>query len=151
MPIYTRTGDDGTTGLCGGKRIFKSDLIVDAYGTLDECTSYLGLVTTKKIEKQDRLLITQIQKDMYAIMGFLAGANLDLHSLGEHIVSFEDKIDASEKKLPRLKNFILPQGAEISVQFHISRTVCRRAERAMITYVRTSKHLFTDHRFLMVV
>lgn len=151
MPVYTRTGDDGTTGLFGGKRIFKSDPIVDAYGSLDECTSYLGLITTKKIQKQDRLLITQVQKDMYTIMGFLAGANLELQSLGDRIASFEDKIDLSEKKLPRLKNFILPQGSEISVQFHVARAICRRAERAMIAYVRTSKHLFTDHRFLMVV
>lgn len=151
MPIYTRTGDDGTTGLFGGKRIFKSDPIVDAYGSLDECTSYLGLITTKKIRKQDRLFVTQIQKDLYAMMGFLAGADIDLHSLEQRIILFEERIDSHEKKLPRLKKFILPQGSEASVQFHIARSICRRSERAMITYVLTSKHLFTDHRFLMVV
>lgn len=151
MSIYTRTGDNGITGLYGGKRISKSDPIVDAYGTLDECTSYLGLITTKKIYEQDLLLITRIQKDMYSMMGFLAGANIDIRSLDQHVASFEKQIDFHEKKLPSLKNFVLPQGSEISIQFHIVRTICRRAERTMTAYINTSKDLLTNHYLLMII
>lgn len=151
MAIYTRTGDDGTTGLFGGKRILKSDPIINTCGALDECTSYLGLIATKKIHKQDHLLITKIQKSIYIIMGFLADAELNLHSLNQEIASYEKRIDSLEKKLPPLKDFLLPQGTEVSVQFHIARTICRRAERAVIKYAHTSKNGLTDPHLLTIV
>lgn len=135
MSIYTRTGDAGTTGLYGGKRILKSDLQVEAYGSIDELTSFIGLVIVKIKNKKDKLFLISLQKDLHQIMASLSGAKTDLEFLFEKkVLSFENKIDELEKKLPKLTKFILPGGTEISSWFHILRVICRRAERNVVRF-----------------
>lgn len=134
MPIYTRTGDDGTTSLFGGKRILKSDLLIKTYGTIDELSSFLGLLFFHIKKQSDKKNITQIQKDLHLIMGFLAGAPIDLPVLSKHITQFEKEIDLLEKKLPVLHHFILPQGSLVSTYAHICRTACRKAERTIVIF-----------------
>lgn len=146
MPIYTKTGDKGTTALFGGKRISKADLQVEAYGSVDELTSYIGLVVSKLRTKNYELLT--IQKDLYKIMGYLAGSKLELKYLEGRVKEFENRIDEIDKKLPKLAKFILPGGSELSSLFHILRVICRRSERSVIRF---SEKLTTDNRLLMTI
>lgn len=134
MPIYTRTGDSGMTGLYGGKRISKADCQIETYGSIDELTSYIGLVIIKLKDKKDLDFLVGIQRDLYKIMGFLSGAKIDLSEIDEKVVEFEKTIDEIEKNLPKLTKFILPGGNEVSALFHILRVICRRAERIMVDY-----------------
>jgi cob(I)alamin adenosyltransferase len=134
MSIYTRTGDSGMTSLFGGKRISKSDCQIETYGSIDELTSYIGLVAVKLKNKKDINLLIEIQKDLYQIMSFLSGAKIDLLFLENQVLTFEETIDEVEKKLPKLNKFIIPGGNEISSLFQINRVICRKAERRMIDY-----------------
>ena len=134
MSIYTKTGDKGMTSLWGGKKVSKADLQVEAYGSCDELTSYLGLVIAKLKDKQDKQLLTTIQKDLYQIMAFLSNAKLSLTSLNSQVKSFEQYIDKLMSQLPELHRFILPQGGETASLLQISRTICRKAERRVIAY-----------------
>ena len=135
MLIYTKTGDDGTTAIYGGKRLLKSDLQVEAYGSIDELTSFIGLVVNKLINKKDKLFLISLQKDLYQIMAVLSGAKTDIQFLFEKkVLSFENEIDKLEKKLPKLDKFILPGGTEISSWLHILRVICRRAERNVVRF-----------------
>ena len=134
MVIYTRTGDLGTTGIYGGKRISKADCQIETYGSIDELTSYIGLVVAKLKNKDDKNLLIQIQKDLYQIMSFLSGAKIDLSELENKVLEFEKKIDLIEERLPKLNKFILPGGNEISALFQILRVICRKAERIMVDY-----------------
>jgi len=134
MPIYTRTGDAGTTGLYGGKRISKADCQIETYGSIDELTSYIGLVVVKLKNNEESDLLIGIQKDLYKIMGFLSGAKTDLSSLENQVIFFEKTIDRIEKNLPKLNKFILPGGNEVSALFHVLRVICRKAERIMVDY-----------------
>lgn len=132
MPIYTKTGDKGETSLYGGKRLPKSDLQVEAYGTVDELTSFIGFVVSKIKNKRDLNFLTELQRDLYIIMSFLSGKEIDLKFLDEKIKEFENKIDDLEEKLPRLHRFVIPGGTEIASLFHILRVVCRRTERLIV-------------------
>ena len=161
MPIYTRTGDFGTTGLFGGKRISKADCQIETYGSIDELTSHIGLVVVKLKDKKDADFLVKIQKDLYQIMGFLSGAKTDLLFLENRVLTFEKNIDLIEKKLPKLTKFIIPGGNEISSLFQILRVLCRKAERRNIDYfnkktttkteLRVVKYLnrFSDLLFIM--
>jgi len=134
MPIYTRTGDAGTTSLYGGKRISKADCQIETYGSIDELTSYIGLVVVKLKNKKETDLLVKIQKDLYQIMGFLSGAKTDLLFLENRVLTFEKNIDLIEEKLPKLTKFIIPGGNEISSLFQILRVLCRKAERRNIDF-----------------
>lgn len=134
MPIYTRTGDSGTTSLYGGKRISKADCQIETYGSIDELTSYIGLVVVKLKNKKETDLLVEIQKDLYQIMGFLSGAKTDLLFLENRVLTFEKNIDLIEEKLPKLTKFIIPGGNEISSLFQILRVLCRKAERKNIDF-----------------
>ena len=134
MSIYTKIGDDGTTSLFGGKRLLKSDLQVEAYGSVDELTSFIGLLVTKIKNKDDRQFLIDKQKDFHQIMAVLSGAKLDLRFLEKKVFDFENKIGELEKKLPKLNKFILPGGTEISSWFQILRVICRRAERNVVRF-----------------
>ncbi len=149
MPIYTKTGDRGETSLFGGKRLSKADIQIEAYGTIDELTSFLGMITVKIKSKKEGEFFTAIQKDLYQIMGVLAGANSPIESLSERITLFEQTIDSLEKKLPKLHNFILPGGTELSAWFHIVRTICRRAERITVALQSTNK--MDDTNMLLII
>lgn len=139
MPIYTRTGDSGMTGLYGGKRISKADCQIETYGSIDELTSYIGLVVVKLKNKEEADFLVEIQKDLYQIMGFLSGAKIDLSVLEKKVTQFEKKIDLIEEKLPKLNKFIIPGGDEISSLFQILRVLCRKVERRIIDYFNKKK------------
>ncbi len=132
MSIYTKNGDQGTTSLYSGKRLSKSDLRVEAYGSVDELSSFIGLVISKN--KKTKKILTEIQKDLYQIMSYLSGAKTDLSFIEKRVIYFEKTIDQLTKKLSNIKNFVLPQGSELSSWFHILRTTCRRTERVVIKY-----------------
>ena len=139
MPIYTRTGDAGTTGLYGGKRISKADCQIETYGSIDELTSYIGLVVVKLKNNEESDLLIGIQKDLYKIMGFLSGAKTDLSSLENQVIFFEKTIDRIEKNLPKLNKFIIPRGDISAIFSHIARSICRRAEREITALSKKEK------------
>ena len=132
MPIYTKTGDLGQTSLYGGIRVSKSDIRVEAYGTVDELTSFIGLTAAKIKNKKDKEFLVEIQKDLYQIMAALSGSKLDLAYLEKRIADFEKRIDQMDKKLPLLRRFIIPGGTETSSWFHVLRVLTRRAERQSV-------------------
>ena len=151
MSIYTRTGDAGMTGLYGGKRISKADCQIETYGSIDELTSYIGLVVVKLRNKKDSDFLVEIQRDLYKIMSFLSGAKTDLLYLENKVTVFEKTIDAIEAKLPKLNKFILPGGNELSALFHILRVSCRRAERIFVEYfTNPSTSLRTSNQLIIV-
>lgn len=137
MKIYTKTGDKGTTALFGGKRVSKADLRIEAYGTVDELNSFLGLVRDQEVNLGRKDIIIEIQSCLFIVGSNLAtepgNTKVKVPALTENDVEFlERQIDAMEAGLPPLKFFVLPGGHQ-SVSFcHVARTVCRRAERLSI-------------------
>lgn len=140
MAIYTKTGDKGETSLFGGKRILKSDLHLEACGTLDELSSFIGLLIVKLKNKKRKQLLLSIQEDLYEIMAVFSGANINIVKLSSKIQLFEQEIDNIQSKLPKLNRFILPGGTEIASITHIARAICRRAERNSVSFY-SSKRL----------
>lgn len=133
MPIYTRTGDDGTTALFGGKRVLKSDPLVDLYGSIDELNSWVGLVVTGIKDKKLREFLFAIQTDLFTIGSTLAGWKGDFNPIKPRVDEMEHWIDRMDKSLPRLTNFILPGGSQAGARIHITRNVCRRVERLLVS------------------
>ena len=139
MKIYTRTGDDGTTGLFGGQRVRKSDLRIECIGTLDEVNAAVGLAATCAAEQMLEKL-REIQNDLFVIGSHLATppdapATASLPPLDEAIVArLEMQIDAADATLSPLRNFILPGGCELAARLHVARTTCRRAERTIASF-----------------
>ena len=136
MKIYTKTGDDGTTGLFGGGRVSKSDPRIDCYGTIDELNASLGLAAVVADVSMQPML-RRIQNDLFVIGSHLASdsqANRTVLPLlnEEHVARLESEIDAAEGQLPKLRNFILPGGTEAAARLHVARTICRRAERLLV-------------------
>jgi cob(I)alamin adenosyltransferase len=135
--IYTKTGDDGTTGLFGGSRVKKNDHRLEAYGTIDELNSYIGLVRTLSTDQEVTEILLFIQNTLFVLGSKLASDEkgrqyTTLLSLGENeIMRLEKTIDQFEVNLPELKQFILPGGNPLSAHCHVARTICRRAERRM--------------------
>lgn len=130
MSIYTRTGDEGMTSLYGGSRVAKTNKHIEACGSIDELSSFIGVVLRETTNKKEVAFLTSIQRDLYDVMAVLSGAgNVDVSSLSGQITIFEKYIDRLESSLPKLSRFILPQGTRLSVWYHVVRTVCRRAER----------------------
>jgi cob(I)alamin adenosyltransferase len=134
MPIYTKTGDKGTTAIFGGGRVSKAHPQVKAYGTIDELTSFIGLVAVKIDSDEDKAFLTKMQKDLYQMMALLAGAKLPITEEEKEIANFEKKIDQFDKELPKLTRFILPGGTELAGWFHILRTTTRRSEREVVEF-----------------
>jgi cob(I)alamin adenosyltransferase len=135
MKIYTRTGDDGTTGLFGGARVPKDDPRVRAYGTVDELNSVLGVVIATPGDVEIRELLRPHQSLLFDIGAVLAadGPQTDkLPGLPEGVISqLEEQMDNYSAELPELRNFILPGGCKQAAWLHLARTVCRRAEREL--------------------
>jgi cob(I)alamin adenosyltransferase len=139
MKIYTKTGDDGTTGLFGGQRISKADPQIECYGSIDELNAALGWAATAAPAE---LVVTlrQVQSELFVIGSHLACPDplkppAHLPPLDESSIrGLETQIDAAESDLPPLRNFILPGGSEASSRLHLARTICRRAERALIGF-----------------
>lgn len=137
MKIYTKKGDLGETSLIGGKRVPKNDIKIEAYGTVDELNSWIGLIRDQKIstDKIDQLL--EIQDRLFTIGSLLAksadGTKMQLPTLDEKDITFlEGAIDQMNEQLPEMKSFILPGGDTIISYSHIARCVCRRAERLTV-------------------
>ncbi len=135
--IYTKTGDKGTTALIGGKRISKGELKIEAYGTIDELNSWIGLLRDFSQQTERRTLLKDIQDRLFTIGAEMATepefSSDKLPELEEiDIETLEKAIDKMNEKLPILKHFILPGGHQHVSYAHISRTVCRRAERCAI-------------------
>lgn len=139
--IYTRTGDDGTTGLGSGERRLKHDLRVEAYGTVDEANSCLGLArlhTEKDFPELDAMLM-RIQNDLFDLGADLAtpdtGETLayePLRIIDSQVLRLETEIDRLNANLAPLRSFVLPGGSPASAALHLARTVARRAERHMV-------------------
>lgn len=132
VKIYTRTGDEGKTSLYGGKRVFKNDIRVDAYGTADELNSLLGAALSKIKEEKVSNFISGIQEDLFLIGSTLAGAKSNLSILEIRVGEMERMIDWADEKLSELKNFILPAGAEDATFLFYARAVARRCERKIV-------------------
>jgi len=137
MKIYTKTGDLGETGLYGGRRVSKSDIRLEAYGTIDELNSYLGLIRSLEIHPHQQTLIIDIQTELFTIGAHLATdekrSGLPLPDFNEKLVSeLEKAIDEMNETLPEQKHFILPGGNLIISHIHVSRAVCRRTERKIV-------------------
>src|SRR6478609_1862512 len=137
MKIYTKTGDQGTTALFGGQRLSKSDLRIETYGTVDELNSFLGLLRDQAVNVNRKEVLIEIQDRLFTIGSILAtepgNTKVKIPALQESdIVFLENEIDKMDGQLPPMKFFVLPGGHE-SVSFgHVTRTVCRRAERLVI-------------------
>ena len=134
MKIYTKTGDQGTTSLFGGKRVSKADLRIDAYGTVDELNSFIGLVRDQEVNQKRKEVLISIQNKLFIIGSILAtepgNTKVKIPALREEDIQFlEKEIDAMETELPPLRFFILPGGHSAISFCHVARTVCRRAER----------------------
>jgi len=143
MKIYTKAGDDGSTGLIGGDRVRKSDARIDCVGQIDEVNAALGWCATASAASGFADLTAQvsaIQNDLFLIGSHLAlaegaTAGASLPPLDESIVSrLEMEIDAADRELPPLRNFILPGGTELAARLHLARTICRRAERRVASF-----------------
>ena len=132
MPIYTRTGDNGTTSLFGRKRVLKCNELVEAYGSIDELNSWVGFLSSQFETKGEVEFLASIQSDLFTVGSYLAGWKGNLSLLDHHVIQMESRIDAMEKDLPKLRNFILPGGSQLGSTVHLARGVCRRVERQVI-------------------
>jgi len=137
MKIYTKTGDQGMTSLLGGKRISKADLRIDTYGTVDELNSWVGLLRDQEVNHSRKEILLIIQDRLFTIGSMLAtepgNIKVKIPVLSEKdVVVLENEIDAMDSALPPMRSFVLP-GGHTAVSFaHVTRTVCRRAERLVI-------------------
>ncbi len=141
MKIYTKTGDKGTTALFGGTRIPKHHIRIDAYGTIDELNSWIGLIRDQKIDTKTTHTLITIQDHLFTIGAILATdpekailksgkERLNISKIAEDEITFlESQIDDFDTKLPPMTNFILPGGHQTVSFCHITRCICRRAER----------------------
>ena len=133
--IYTRTGDKGTTGLGDGSRVDKDSLRVETFGTVDELNSHVGLILTCEMDARIRDCLTRTQHELFDLGGELCmpGYTLIPESCVEQL---ETDLDHFNESLPPLKDFILPGGSEQAARCHLARTVCRRAERLVVSLSR---------------
>ena len=129
--IYTRTGDDGTTGLGNGQRVAKTDPRVEAYGTIDELNSVLGFVRAQAIPAEVDRLLREIQHALFDLGGEIATPGLSPLIGADRVSGLEASIDRLNADLPALAEFILPGGGPGASALHVARTVCRRAERVL--------------------
>jgi cob(I)alamin adenosyltransferase len=138
--IYTKTGDSGETALLGGTRVSKAAPRVAAYGEVDELNAWLGLVRASKLDDQLSTMLDRIQRDLFAVGSRLADPSgqvtrrLEKASVtGEDVTRLEEWIDLLDGEVPPLRNFILAGGSPAGAALHVARTVCRRAERAVVS------------------
>ena len=142
MKIYTKTGDDGRTGLFRGPRVSKDDARIEAYGTVDELNSTIGLVRAEALPGNLDAVLLRVQHELFQLGAELATANAEAQAVdvlgGPHIHWLEARIDEFEEGLEPLREFIVPAGVRASALLHQARTVCRRAERRLVTLANLS-------------
>jgi cob(I)alamin adenosyltransferase len=135
MRVYTKTGDDGTSGLIGGTRVEKYDLRLESYGTVDELNSWIGLIRGQSIDASTRQILLSVQNNLFVIGARLATdlSKTDLSSRlplkSEDLGLLENEMDRILDQLPPMEHFVLPGGCNTVSYCHLARTVCRRAER----------------------
>lgn len=144
MKIYTKTGDSGTTALYGGKRVKKYNLRIEAYGTVDELNSYIGLIKDQQISNTIKNSLLKIQNELFTLGAMLATPTeketlksgkerLNIPKVNTNAIEFlEHEIDTMDIELPQMTHFILPGGHQAVSFCHIARCVCRRAERLSV-------------------
>ena len=139
MKIYTKTGDKGETGLFGGERVPKNSVRIEAYGTVDELNSFIGLTITETADEYVKKLLLKLQNELFILGSDLAtpdtekNKKLNITRVPEKFsLDAEKAIDQFESKLEPLKNFILPGGSKSASLLHVCRTICRRAERRVV-------------------
>jgi cob(I)alamin adenosyltransferase len=137
MKIYTRKGDEGKTSLIGGTRVSKHNLRIEAYGTVDELNSHVGLLRDQPITNNHINLLITVQDRLFTIGSLLAAdpetSRMKLPALSEHdVTALEKEMDDLEATLPEMKSFVLPGGHPVVSICHITRCVCRRAERRVV-------------------
>jgi len=147
--IATKTGDTGKTGLAGGLRLSKSDLRVEAYGTVDELNAVVGIANVSCQEQSGQdprvgllaAIVRRVQHELFNLGSILATKPEDVHPkqariTGAEIAQLEREIDAMNEDLPPLRSFVLPGGTRLNAELHLARTVCRRAERLVVALAR---------------
>lgn len=146
--IYTRTGDDGTTGLGDGSRINKDHQRMESIGTVDELNSHIGLLITElSADDPYAAILSRIQHDLFDLGGELAVPGYTLVS-ADRIGELETTLDELNDELPPLKNFILPGGSKPASLCHLARAVCRRAERGVVALSRSDEINDTTRQYL---
>ncbi|MFM7205044.1 MAG: cob(I)yrinic acid a,c-diamide adenosyltransferase [Planctomycetaceae bacterium] len=134
MKIYTKTGDAGQTGLFGGPRVRKDHARIEAFGTVDELNSHLGMVRTHSVAAAFDPLLRRVQCELFDLGAQLATPDPASERItAGHVQALEVEIDRHEATLEPLTCFILPAGTPLAAAFHVARTVCRRAERRVVT------------------
>jgi cob(I)alamin adenosyltransferase len=145
MKLYTKTGDKGKTGLFNGKRIDKDDLRIESYGTVDELNSILGLVRSFSKNKEINELVEELQHHLFQLGSDLATELDSKQELKIKRITIDDihflerEIDRMQLACPAFRNFILPGGTKAASFLHQARTVCRRAERRVVTLMKTAE------------
>ena len=153
MKIYTKTGDKGTTGLFGGGRVSKSSPRIAAYGEIDELNSLLGLVRAETAYEPIKKVLSEIQSHLFTLGAQLASPNVapEIEVItSSHVDFLERQIDTMTTTVPELKSFILPGGGKTAALLHMSRTVCRRAERATV-YLESLDGEEVDHWVMVYI
>jgi cob(I)alamin adenosyltransferase len=149
MKIYTRRGDGGETSLLGGVRVWKNSLQLDVIGTLDELNAEIGLLRAEHLPEEIDQLLERLQNEL-----FYAGTELAASAPSEspcstisenHIQGIEAAIDQFDSKLHPLGGFVLPGGVRSAAMFHVVRTICRRAERHLVSLVQSDKQAVSDN------
>jgi cob(I)alamin adenosyltransferase len=143
MKIYTKKGDTGTTQLIGGTRVPKHHLRIEAYGTVDELNSFIGLIRDQEINGHYKTLLVEIQDRLFTIGSNLASdpnkSRMKIPDLKEEdVMLLEEEMDKMDEQLPKMKSFILPGGHTIVSYCHLARCVCRRVERLVTELSETS-------------
>ena len=144
MKIYTKKGDKGETSLLGGKRVSKSNIRIESYGTVDELNSWLGLIRDQKIDSDTKKFLIHIQDRLFTIGSHLASdpskKGIKIPDIKEeNITVLEKEMDKMNESLPEMKSFVLPGGNAIVSYCHIARCVCRRAERCAVNLASNEK------------
>jgi cob(I)alamin adenosyltransferase len=146
--VYTRLGDSGLTSLAGGQRLPKNDFRIEAYGTVDELNSFIGMArettrSTPAVEELDGIL-RRVQHELFNLGSILATIPEDVHPKQARITlaeseQLEREIDRMNEGLPPLRSFVLPGGTRLNAELHVCRTICRRAERVCVTLAANSQ------------
>jgi len=145
--IYTRTGDDGTTGLGDGRRVAKDDARVEAFGAVDELNSFLGLLLTHDLPQPLQATLTTIQHELFDLGGELCVPDRTVIQ-DDQVTRLETLLDELNAPLAPLKEFVLPGGSTVAALAHVTRTVCRRAERRLTTLARNASVNPVSRRYL---
>lgn len=152
MKIYTKTGDKGYTCLYGGIMVPKNDYRIEAYGTVDELISWLGLLRSQELDQHDKNNILKIQDRLMLVSSHLSDEKKSLQNLPvlneNDVESLENEIDRIDNLLPALNSFIIPGGHQTIAYCHVTRNVCRRAERRLVPVIKEKKELGIVMKFL---